>query len=251
MKDWSIEFFCSSVSRPNSVFVPLLGSGMEINMEKDGLVYAHITEYMRKIRREKDSALGELERKAREEKYPVAEPETADLLEILCMIKQPKNILEIGTCIGFSSLLMLSATPDAKITTIERNPVMIPPARENFKRFNAENSIKLLEGDAVEILKTLPENSYDFIFLDAAKGQYPTFYKECQRLLQKNGVIVTDNVLFNGMVATGIPDIRRNKTIITRLDEFLNTLEQDADMKTVILPISGGVTVSVRTDRDQ
>ena len=155
-------------------------------MEKDGLVFAHITEYMRKIRREKDSQLGELERRAREEKYPVAEPETADLLEILCMIKQPKNILEIGTCIGFSALLMLSAAPNAKITTIERNPVMIPPAKENFKKFNAEESITMLEGDAVDILKTLPDDSYDFIFLDAAKGQYPTFYKECQRLLQKN-----------------------------------------------------------------
>ncbi len=218
-------------------------------MEKDGLVFAHITEYMRKIRREKDSKLGELERKAREEKFPVAEPETADLLEIICMLKQPKNILEIGTCIGFSALLMHSAAPEAKITTIERNPVMIPPAKENFKNFEAEDFITMLEGDAVEILKTLPDDSYDLIFLDAAKGQYPTFYKECQRLLQKNGVIITDNVLFNGMVATGIPDIRRNKTIINRLDEFLNTLEQDTDMKTVILPISDGVTVSYRTDR--
>ncbi len=218
-------------------------------MEKDGLVFAHITEYMRKIRREKDSQLGDLERRAREEKFPVAEPETADLLEILCMIKQPEKILEIGTCIGFSALLMLSAAPNAKITTIERNPVMIPPARENFRKFNAEESITMLEGDAVDILKTLPDNSYDFIFLDAAKGQYPTFYKECQRLLQKNGIIITDNVLFNGMVATGIPDIRRNKTIINRLNEFLNTLEQDTDMKTVILPISDGVTVSYRTDR--
>ena len=218
-------------------------------MEKDGLVFAHITEYMRKVRREKDSQLGELERRARNEKYPIAEPETADLLEILCMIKQPQNILEIGTCIGFSALLMLSAAPNAKITTIERNPVMIPPARENFKKFNAEERITMLEGDAVDILKTLPNDSYDLIFLDAAKGQYPTFYKECQHLLQKNGVIITDNVLFNGMVATGIPDIRRNKTIINRLDEFLNTLEQDTDMKTVILPISDGVTVSYRTDR--
>ena len=218
-------------------------------MEKDGLVFAHITEYMRKIRREKDSKLGELERKAREEKFPVAEPETADLLEIICMLKQPKNILEIGTCIGFSALLMHSAATEAKITTIERNPVMIPPAKENFKNFEAEDCITMLEGDAVEILKTLPDDSYDLIFLDAAKGQYPTFYKECQRLLQKNGVIITDNVLFNGMVATGTPDIRRNKTIINRLDEFLNTLEQDTDMKTVILPISDGVTVSYRTDR--
>lgn len=221
----------------------------EINLDKNGLVFSYITEYMHSVRRERGGILGELEKKARDEKYPIAEPETADLLEILCRLKQPENILEIGTCIGFSALLMLSVSPGSLLTTIERNPAMIPTAKENFRSFGAEERITLLEGDAANLLKPLPENSYDFIFLDAAKGQYPNFYRECHRLLETNGLLVCDNVLFNGYVAKGAPDVRRNKTIVTRLGEFLRTLENDADMKTVILPISDGVTVSFRTER--
>ena len=195
-------------------------------MDKDGLVFGHITEYMRLLRRERTDALGDLERRAREEKYPIAEPETADMLEIMCRVRKPKRILEIGTCIGFSALLMHDACPDADIVTVERNPVMI--------------------GDAVELLPTL-DGTFDLIFIDAAKGQYPVFLREAERLLADEGVIVADNVLFNGMVATGIPDIRRNKTIVKRLAEFLRELEADISLKTVILPISDGVTVSVRT----
>ena len=104
----------------------------------------------------------------------------------------------------------------------------------------------MLIGDAVELLPTL-DGTFDLIFIDAAKGQYPVFLREAERLLADEGVIVADNVLFNGMVATGIPDIRRNKTIVKRLAEFLRELEADISLKTVILPISDGVTVSVRT----
>lgn len=215
-------------------------------MEKDGLVFSHITEFMRSIRRERADELGELERRARKEKYPVSEPETADMLEIMCRVRKPERILEIGTCIGFSALLMHDACPDAEIITLERNPVMIEPARENFKKFNAEDKIKMLTGNAVEILPEL-EGPFDLIFIDAAKGQYPVFLRQAERLLSSDGVIVADNVLFNGMVATGIPDIRRNKTIINRLTEFLQELEGEKSLKTVILPISDGVTVSVRT----
>lgn len=165
------------------------------------------------------------------------------------MIKKPKKILEIGTCVGFSAILMHSAVPSAEITTIERNPAMIPIAKKNFNEFNAEKQITLVEGDAADILKTLNSDYYDVIFLDAAKGQYPVFYNECKRLLKNGGILITDNVLFNGYVAKGIPDVRRNKTIVTRLNSFLNILEQDTDMKTVILPISDGVTVSYKMDR--
>jgi predicted O-methyltransferase YrrM len=213
-------------------------------MDKDGLVFAHITEYMRSIRRERQGKLGELERKARAEKFPVSEPETADLLDILCRLKNPKRILELGTCIGFSSLLMREACPHAEIITIERNPAMITPAKENLKEFNATN-INMLEGNAVKLLPTLTE-PFDFIFIDAAKGQYPVFLKECLRLLNPGGIIIADNVLFNGYVAKGIPDIRRNKTIITRLDEFLKMLQSNEELNTVILPISDGVTVSFK-----
>ena len=215
-------------------------------MDKDGLVFGHITEYMRLLRRERTGALGDLERRAREEKYPIAEPETADMLEIMCRVRKPKRILEIGTCIGFSALLMHDACPDADIVTVERNPVMIEPAKKNLREFGAEDKIKMLIGDAVELLPTL-DGTFDLIFIDAAKGQYPVFLREAERLLADEGVIVADNVLFNGMVATGIPDIRRNKTIVKRLAEFLRELEADISLKTVILPISDGVTVSVRT----
>lgn len=213
-------------------------------MDKDGLVFSYITEYMRSVRRERQGDLGELERKARTEKFPVCEPETADLLDILCRLKSPRRILELGTCIGFSSLLMNEACPFAEIITIERNPAMITPAKENFKKFNIKN-IKMLEGNAVEILPTLTE-PFDLIFLDAAKGQYPIFLRECLRLLNTQGILIADNVLFNGYVAKGIPDIRRNKTIITRLAEFLNMLQNNEDLNTVILPISDGVTISYK-----
>ena len=215
-------------------------------MDKHMLVYEHITEYMRTIRRERTGDLGELERRARLEKYPIADAETSDLIEIICYLKQPSKILEIGTCIGFSSLLMSSVCSDAEITTIERNPVMIRPAKENFTKFNAEN-ITLMEGNALSILPTL-KDKYDLIFLDAAKGQYPVFFKECIRLLNSKGILLADNVFFNGYVATGIPDIRRNKTIINRLRQFLSELENNESLKTVILPISDGVTLSYKTE---
>lgn len=214
-------------------------------MDKDGLVFAHITAYMRAVRRERDGELGRLEQWARQQKYPIAEPETADLLQILCRIRNPRRIIEIGTCIGFSSLLMHQTCPQAEIITIERNPVMLAPAKENIMRFDAQQSITLLEGDACEILPTIPGKA-DLIFLDAAKGQYPVFLQQCLRLMDSGSVLVADNVLFNGYVAKGVPDVRRNRTIVTRLDEFLRRLQADETLDTVILPISDGVTVSVR-----
>lgn len=214
-------------------------------MDKDGLVFSYITEYMRAVRRERGGKLGDLERYARQEKFPIAEPETADLLQILCGLMQPDRIIEIGTCIGFSALLMHEACPGAEILTMERNPVMIRQAMQNFAAFDAQRDITLLEGDACEILPTIPGTA-GLIFMDAAKGQYPVFLKECLRLLRPGGILVADNVLFNGMVASGKPDIRRNKTILTRLDMFVRQLESEESLTTVILPISDGVTVSFR-----
>ena len=167
-------------------------------MKKDGLVFEYITEYMHSVRRQRDGELGDLERKSREEGLPVSEPETSDMLEILCLLRRPKRILEIGTCVGFSSLLMESACPDAEIITLERNPAMIVPAKENFERFGS--SVKMIEGDAVDILPTL-DAPFDLIFIDAAKGQYPFFLKHALRLMSDDAVLICDNVLFNGMVA--------------------------------------------------
>lgn len=212
-------------------------------MEKDRIVYPALLAYMRTVRRERTGPLGELEKKAREDGYPISEPETADLLDILCRLRQPGTILEIGTCIGFSALLMREACR-AKITTIDRYEAMYSVAEKNFEAFGASD-IRLLKGDAADILPSL-EGPFDLIFIDAAKGQYPFFLKESLRLLSEHGVLVADNIFFNGYVADGKPDRHRNKTIVTRLDGFIRALEAEESLNTVLLPISDGVSLSYR-----
>ncbi len=214
-------------------------------MEKFGITFDHITEYLHLIRRERTGILAEKEKIWRASGLPIAEPEVGDLIEIICTLKQPKRILEIGTCVGFSSLLMSQTVPDAEIITIERNPVMIKDAKVNLEQFDKRKKITMLEGDAGKILKDL-NGSFDLVFLDAAKGQYPTYLPEIKRLLVSGGVFISDNVLFNGYVAKGTPDRHRNKTIVVRLDEYLKMLEADTDFKTVLLPISDGVTLSIK-----
>ncbi len=213
-------------------------------MEKDRIVYPYITEYLRKVRRPRDGKLGELEAWARQEGYPVSEPETSDLLEIICRLKNPRNILEIGTCVGFSALLMHSCC-GGRITTLDRYEAMYSVAEKNFADFGAEDRITLIKGDAVDILPTLTDK-YDLIFIDAAKGQYPVFLENSLRLLAPNGIIIADNIFFNGYVAEGKPDRHRNKTIVTRLDEFITRLEAEKSLKTVLLPISDGVSLSYK-----
>lgn len=214
-------------------------------MEKFGITFDHITEYLHLIRRERTGILAEKEKIWRASGLPIAEPEVGDLIEIICTLKQPKRILEIGTCVGFSSLLMSQTVPDAEIITIERNPVMIKDAKVNLEQFDKRKKITMIEGDAGKILKDL-NGSFDLVFLDAAKGQYPTYLPEIKRLLVSGGVFISDNVLFNGYVAKGTPDRHRNKTIVVRLDEYLKMLEADTDFKTVLLPISDGVTLSIK-----
>ncbi len=214
-------------------------------MEKFGITYDHITEYLHALRRERQGELAEKEKLWRSAGLPIAEPEVGDLIEIMCRLKQPSKILEIGACVCFSALLMSQTVPDAEITTIERNPVMIKDAKENLEYFDKNKKITLLEGDAAKILPEL-SGPYDLIFLDAAKGQYPTYFPEIKRLLSSGGIFISDNVLFNGYVAKGAPDRHRNKTIVVRLDEYLKMLETDTDFKTVLLPISDGVTLSIK-----
>lgn len=214
-------------------------------MEKFGITFDHITEYLHLIRRERTGILAEKEKLWRASGLPIAEPEVGDLIEIICSLKQPKRILEIGTCVGFSSLLMSQTVPEAEIITIERNPVMIKDAKINFEQFDIGKKITMIEGDAAKILTEL-DGFFDFVFLDAAKGQYPTYFPQIKRLLSSGGIFISDNVLFNGYVAKGAPDRHRNKTIVVRLDEYLKMLESDTDFKTVLLPISDGVTLSIK-----
>lgn len=162
-------------------------------------------------------------------------------------MKQPKRILEVGTAIGFSALLMSEYAPkDCKITTIEKYEKRIPLARENFKKAGKEDSITLLEGDASLILKELTD-SYDFIFMDAAKGQYIHFLPDILKLMPVGGVLVSDNVLQDGdVMESRFAVTRRDRTIHSRMREYLYELKHNELLCTDILPVGDGVTVSVK-----
>ena len=191
--------------------------------------------------------LNELEQYAIRTNVPVIRPQMQSLLKLLLAMKQPKTILEVGTAIGFSALLMSEYGPaDCKITTIEKYEKRIPAARENFKKAGKEEQITLLEGDAVEILKQL-KGPYDMIFMDAAKGQYIHFLPDIMKLLPAGGILISDNVLQDGDVLESRYAVtRRNRTIHTRMRDYLYELKHNESLQTDILPVGDGVTISVR-----
>ena len=163
-----------------------------------------------------------------------------------------KSILEVGTAIGFSALLMSEYAPaDCHITTIEKYEKRIPIARENFDKYGREDKITLLEGDATEILKEL-DGTYDVIFMDAAKGQYINFLPDILRLLSPGGLLISDNVLQDGdIIESRFAVTRRNRTIHARMREYLYELKHHPELETVILPVGDGVTLSTKAVRDE
>jgi len=191
--------------------------------------------------------LNELEEYALKTNVPIIRPQMQSFLKLLLALKQPKQILEVGTAIGFSALLMSEYGPkDCQITTIEKYEKRIPLAKENFKKAGREEQITLLEGDATEILKEL-DGPFDFIFMDAAKGQYINFLPDILRLLPVGGVLVSDNVLQDGEVMESRYAVcRRDRTIHTRMREYLYALKHHEQLQTDILPVGDGVTVSVK-----
>ena len=194
-----------------------------------------------------DGKLGLIQKDASENKIPIIPPETARLLAFLVTVSKPKNILEIGCAVGFSASLMAQYMPtDGKVTTIERYPAMIEKAKSNFAFMEAENKVRLLEGDANDILPTLT-GSYDMIFLDAAKGQYIHFLPECIRLLQTGGTLIADNVLQKGTLAADMNEIpRRQRTIHKRLRAFLQAISSTKELQSTIIPIGDGLSVSYK-----
>lgn len=191
--------------------------------------------------------LDEIEKYAIETQVPIIRKSMQSLLKFLLALVKPKNILEVGTAIGFSALLMSEYGPaDCHITTIEKYEKRIPMAKENFKRGGAENRITLLEGDATDILKEL-DSTYDLIFMDAAKGQYIHFMPDILRLLAPGGLLVSDNVLQDGdIIESRFAVTRRNRTIHARMRDYLYELKHHPDLETVILPVGDGVTLSVK-----
>ncbi len=191
--------------------------------------------------------LDDLERRALAEEIPIIRKEMQSFLKVLLQIKKPARILEVGTAVGFSALLMCANTPaETHITTIEKYEKRIPQAKENFRRAGMEERITLLEGDAAEILKEL-KGSFDFIFMDAAKGQYIHFLPDVMRLLNPDGILVSDNVLQEGdIVESHFAVERRNRTIYKRMREYLYQLKHEEGLLTSIVPIGDGAAVSVR-----
>lgn len=194
-----------------------------------------------------EAYLNELERYAKRTNVPIIRTEMQSLLKLLLAMQKPKAILEVGTAIGFSALLMSEYAPrDCHITTIEKYEKRIPLARENFKKAGKEDAITLLEGDATELLKTL-EGPYDFIFMDAAKGQYIHFLPDILKLLPVGGLLISDNVLQDGdIIESRFAVTRRNRTIHARMRDYLYELKHHEALETSILPVGDGVTVSVR-----
>lgn len=192
--------------------------------------------------------LNELEHIAIETGIPIIRPQMQSFLKLLLAIKQPKQILEVGTAIGFSALLMSEYGPeDCRITTIENYEKRIPIARENFRRAGREKQITLLEGDASVLLKEL-SGEYDFIFMDAAKGQYIHFLPDVLRLMPLGGLLISDNILHDGDVPESRYAVtRRDRTIHGRMREYLYELKHNELLQTDILPLGDGVTVSVKT----
>lgn len=194
--------------------------------------------------------LEELEQYAKKTDVPIIRPQVQNLLKLLLAMKEPKTILEVGTAIGFSALLMSEYGPrGCHITTIEKYEVRIPIARGNFKKAGKEKEITLIEGDATQILKELT-GPYDMIFMDAAKGQYIHFLPDILRLLPTGGILISDNVLQDGDVLQSRYAVtRRDRTIHSRMREYLYELKHHEGLQTDILPIGDGVTVSVKKEQ--
>ena len=190
--------------------------------------------------------LEELLKKAEEDRVPVIRRNMQSFLRTFLTMKKPSAILEVGTAVGFSAILMASyGSPESHITTIESYEKRIPVARENFRLAGVEDRITLLAGDAAEILPRLTE-SYDLIFLDAAKGQYIRWLPDLRKRMRPGSVLIADNVLQEGdIIESHYLVERRNRTIYKRMREFLRAVEDDPGLDTCVLPIGDGITLSV------
>ncbi len=211
------------------------------------IVERRYVDFMNSLEKEEIAYLEELETYALDTDVPIIRKEMQSFLKTLIMMNKPRQILEVGTAIGFSALLMSEYMPaDAHITTIEKYEKRIPIARENFKKHGKEEQITLIEGDAAQVLAQL-SGEYDLIFMDAAKGQYIHFLPDILRLLKQGGVLLSDNVLQDGdVIESRYAVTRRNRTIHGRMREYLYELKNHPQLQTSIIPLGDGITLSVK-----
>ena len=211
------------------------------------IVDERMVTYIRSLERPENPVIEAIEQEALDSFVPIIRKETQSFLKVMMLMNRPARVLEVGTAVGFSAILMSEYLPEGShITTIENYEKRIPIARNNFKRAGKEEQITLIEGDALEVMKTL-EGPYDFIFMDAAKGQYMHFLPDVLRLLAPGGLLVSDNVLQEGnIIESRYAVCRRDRTIHARMREYLYTLTHHDELETVVLPVGDGATLSVK-----
>ena len=211
------------------------------------IVDERMVTYIHSLETPEEPIIEQIEQEAKETFVPIIRKETQSFLKVLLLMKKPVRVLEVGTANGYSAILMSHYLPkDGRITTIEKYEKRIPIARENFSRAAVADRITLLEGDALEIMKSL-EEPFDFIFMDAAKGQYIHYLPEAIRLLAPEGVLMSDNVLQDGdVIESRFAVERRNRTIHSRMREYLYELKHNERLQTSILPLGDGVALSIK-----
>lgn len=211
-----------------------------------GITYDYMQDYIRSLIPESYGKYKDLEDFALENKVPIAQKETARFLEFMISMKKPLRILELGTAIGYSSILMYeAANTNPFITTIERDEKMIELAISNFEKYGLKDRVEIKAGDCLEVLENLDE-PYDVIFMDAGKGHYNHFLPHCLRLLKEDGIIIADNVLFRGMVASDELIKRRKITIVKRMRKYLDLVSEDSNLITSVIPMGDGIAVTKR-----
>jgi predicted O-methyltransferase YrrM len=208
------------------------------------LVNETLEKYINEIQPLCEGEIGELQQAAYDEGLPIIPNDVVRLLGVLLGIIRPKKILEVGMAVGFSSIYMSQFLAEGgSITTIDRYPYMIEHAKENFKKFGKEDTINMLIGDAVEVVKGL-DDEFDVVFLDAAKGQYINILPDLLRLTKKGGLIIADDVLQDGRVAMERLEVpRRQRTMHTRLNEFLTEISNNKQVRSSILTVGDGVAL--------
>ena len=214
------------------------------------VVKQEIVDFMRNRQMQVTGPLKELEDFARKENIPIIPHETVAYFRFLMETMQPKNILEIGTAIGFSALLMAQHSPESKITTIDRNPEMIGFAKANFAKFDNRQQITLLEGDAVDVLSTLTE-TYNFVFMDSAKSKYIVFLPEILKHLDVGGVVVLDDIFQGGDVAKDIMEVRRGqRTIYRGLQRLFEATLDNPSLTASLVPLGDGILMLRKNKAD-
>lgn len=209
------------------------------------IVPTEINDYLEGLIPKRDETISDIESYAKQHHVPIMELVGIEVMLQLLRLIQPRTILEIGTAIGYSSIRMAKALPNTQIITLERDEERYNKAIENINKEKLENQIKVIFGDALELVDEVKEQSpFDSIFIDAAKGQYVRFFELYSPYLSENGIVFSDNVLFRGLVAKDIIEEKRHQSIVKKLKSYNEYLMNHADFHTTILTVGDGIAIS-------